>query len=116
MIVLDLDATLVMRIRRKRRRLPGSSAASVPSRAAWCDNTRVAGGHPAPPQAGSNDAADQCVGAGIAQVPAEHRRHLLIRADGAGATHQPLDWLTSLDRVRVGMWSTRSASPTRMLQ
>ena len=36
----------------------------------------------------------------IAQVPAARRRGLLIRADGAGATHELLDWLTEQGQVR----------------
>jgi hypothetical protein len=36
----------------------------------------------------------------IAQIPAERRGRLLIRSDGAGATHQLLNWLTGLGRVR----------------
>jgi hypothetical protein len=30
---------------------------------------------------------------GIAQIPAAHRRHLLIRGDSAAGTHAVLDWL-----------------------
>ena len=37
--------------------------------------------------------------AAIAQLPAAHRR-LLVRADGAGAYHGLLDWLTGLDAKR----------------
>ena len=40
------------------------------------------------------------LGRAIAQIPAQHRRHLLIRADGAGATHQLLDWLAGLNQLR----------------
>jgi hypothetical protein len=36
----------------------------------------------------------------IAQIPTAHRKRLLVRADGAGATHQLLDWLTAQARVR----------------
>jgi hypothetical protein len=31
----------------------------------------------------------------IAQIPAVHRRHLLIRGDSAAGTHAVLDWLTA---------------------
>jgi hypothetical protein len=104
MIVLDVDATLVDAYSEKEQ------AAATFKRGfgfhpigVWCDNTHewlavtLRSGN-----AGSNHAADhiEVLGRAIAQVPAEHRRHLLIRADGAGATHQLLDWLTSLDRVR----------------
>ena len=33
----------------------------------------------------------------IDQVPASYRRKVLVRADGAGASHGLLDWLTSLN-------------------
>lgn len=34
------------------------------------------------------------------RFPATHRRDLLIRADGAGWSHQLLDWLTAQGQVR----------------
>jgi hypothetical protein len=39
-------------------------------------------------------------GRAIAQVPAAHRKKLLVRADGAGASHALVDWLTGQNRVR----------------
>ncbi len=36
----------------------------------------------------------------IAQIPAVHRKALLIRADGAGASHKLLDWLTEQGKIR----------------
>lgn len=52
--------------------------------------------------AGSNTTADHIdvLTAAIAQVPAAHRRNMLIRADGAGASHWLLDWLTAQGRLR----------------
>jgi Transposase DDE domain group 1 len=52
--------------------------------------------------AGSNHAGDHIdvLGRAIAQIPAAHRRQLLIRADGAGATHDLLDWLTAQNQLR----------------
>ena len=49
-----------------------------------------------PGNAGSNTVADHIavLTEVIAQVPASHRRHMLIRADGAGSSHGLLDWLT----------------------
>jgi DDE family transposase len=50
-----------------------------------------------PGNAGSNTAADHIavVRAALAQLPGSRRgKHLLIRTDGAGATHEFLDWLT----------------------
>ena len=39
-------------------------------------------------------------GQAIAQVPAAHRREVLIRSDGAGASHDLLDWICEQNRVR----------------
>lgn len=70
-----------------------------------CDNTdECLADRLRPGNAGVNDAADHIalVGAAIAQLPAAHRRDLLVTADGAGATHAFLDWLCSLDRPETG--------------
>jgi hypothetical protein len=51
-----------------------------------------------PGNAGSNTAADHIavVREALAQLPGPRRgKHLLIRADGAGATHEFLNWLTT---------------------
>lgn len=69
--------------------------------AVFCDNTReclavqLRRG-----AAGANDATDhiQVLTRAIAQIPPAWRHNLLITADGAGATHQLLDWITSLNR------------------
>jgi hypothetical protein len=55
-----------------------------------------------PGNAGANTAADHLdvLTDAIAQVPAPHRRHLLIRGDSAAATHAVLDWLTSQNTTR----------------
>ena len=69
--------------------------------AVFCDNSREClavqlrrGG------AGANDADDhiRVLTRAIAQIPPRWRRNLLITADGAGATHKLLDWITSLNR------------------
>lgn len=54
--------------------------------------------------AGANDAADHIalLSRAIAQVPEPWRRNLLITADGAGATHMLLNWLTALNREADG--------------
>ena len=53
-------------------------------------------------RAGSNTATDhiEVLTDAIAQVPATHRRDLLIRSDGAGASHDLLDWLTEQGQIR----------------
>jgi hypothetical protein len=55
-----------------------------------------------PGNAGANTAADHLdvLGEAFAQVPAAHRRHLLVRGDSAAATHAVLDWLTAQDSKR----------------
>jgi hypothetical protein len=69
----------------------------------WCDNTtELLTITLRPGNAGSNHASDHIdvLGRAIAQVPARYRRYLLVRADGAGATHELLDWLSLQGQVR----------------
>ncbi len=69
----------------------------------WCDNTQESMALMLRPgNAGSNTVADHIalLTAAIAQVPTKHRRKLLLRADGAGASHGLLDWLTELNTKR----------------
>ena len=60
--------------------------------------------------AGSNTGADhvKVLDAAIAQIPAAHRRDLLVTIDGAGAGHQIVDHLTALNRrghkVHYSVW------------
>ncbi|MFC4753506.1 hypothetical protein ACFO7U_01765 [Dietzia aurantiaca] len=55
-----------------------------------------------PGNAGSDTASDHIdvLGQAIAQIPAAHRRDLLIRSDGAGASHDLLEWITEQNSVR----------------
>jgi hypothetical protein len=103
-IVLDVDSTLVTAHSEKELAAAtfkhgfGFHPIGV-----WCDNTHEwLAVTLRPGNAGSNHAGDhsEVLGRAIAKIPAEHRRHLLIRADGAGATHRLLDWLTALGQVR----------------
>lgn len=103
-VVLDVDATVVIAHSEKENAAPtfkrtfGFHPIGV-----WCDNTseflaaQLRAGN-----AGSNTAADhiQVLTEAIAQVPGTQRRRLLIRSDGAGASHGLLDWLTEQDQVR----------------
>ena len=69
----------------------------------WCDNTEeFLAAKLRTGRAGSNTAADhiEVLTEAIAQVPGTHRRDLLIRSDGAGASHDLLDWLTDQGTVR----------------
>ena len=104
LIVLDTDATIVISHSEKEnaaatfKRTFGFHPLGV-----WCDNTseflaaKLRAGN-----AGSNTAADhiEVLTEAIAQIPGTHRKKLLIRSDGAGASHKLLDWLTEQNRVR----------------
>jgi hypothetical protein len=103
-VVLDVDATVVIAHSEKEnaaatfKRTFGFHPVGV-----WCDNTeeflaaKLRAGN-----AGSNTAADhiEVLTDAIAQIPGTHRRKLLIRSDGAGASHGLLDWLTEQGLVR----------------
>ncbi len=103
-VVLDVDATLVAAHSEK------EGAASTFKKGfgyhplgVWCENTQESLALMLRPgNAGSNTAADHVavLSAAIGQVPAAHRRKLLIRADGAGASHELLEWITGLDAKR----------------
>jgi len=103
-VVLDVDATLVTSHSEKEQ-----AAATFKGGfgfhpiGVWCDNTtELLAISLRPGNAGSNHAGDhiEVLRRAVAQIPASHRRHLLVRADGAGATHELLDWLTGPAQVR----------------
>jgi len=103
-VVLDVDATIVIAHSEKEQASPtfkktfGFHPVGV-----WCDNTteflaaKLRTGN-----AGSNTAADhiEVLSEAISQVPAGHRKRLMIRCDGAGASHDLLDGLTAQGQVR----------------
>ncbi|MGD8201369.1 IS1380 family transposase [Ornithinimicrobium sp. W1679] len=103
-VVLDVDATVVVAHSEKEQAAPtykrtfGFHPIGV-----WCDNTgEFLATMLRPGRAGSNTATDhiEVLTHAIAQVPAAHRRHLLVRSDAAGASHDLLDWLTTTGQVR----------------
>ena len=103
-IVLDVDATVVVTHSEKEHAAPtykrtfGYHPIGV-----WCDNTtEFLAASLRPGNAGSNTSADhiEVLGQAIAQIPAAHRRDVLIRSDGAGASHALLEWITDQNRVR----------------
>jgi Transposase DDE domain group 1 len=103
-VVLDVDATIVVAPSDKEDAAPTFKGTfGFHPLGVWCDNTtellvaRLRAGN-----AGANTAADhiEVLGAAIAQIPRTHRKQLLIRADGAGASHELLDWLTDQNQVR----------------
>jgi len=103
-VVLDVDATLVTAHSEKEHAAATfKKGFGYHPLGVWCDNTqemlavKLRAGN-----AGSNTAADHIdvLGKAIAQVPAAHRKKLLVRADGAGASHDLLDWLTDQNTIR----------------
>ncbi|WP_211288233.1 transposase, partial [Mumia flava] len=70
----------------------------------WCDNTQefVAAKLRTGGSAGSNTTADHIdvLTDAITQIPSRHRKNLLIRGDGAGASHGLLDWIVAQGQVR----------------
>ena len=69
----------------------------------WCDNTtELLAARLRPGNAGANTTADhiEVLSAAITQIPRQYRKNLLIRADGAGASHGLLDWLTEQNQLR----------------
>lgn len=97
-VVLDVDATLVTAHSEKESAAPTFKGGfGYHPLAVWCDNTQeMLAVVMRPGNAGSNTVADHItvLTQAIAQVPAAHRKHMLIRADGAGSSHGLLDWLT----------------------
>lgn len=103
-VVLDVDATIVISHSEKEQASPTFKRTfGFHPLGVWCDNTaefltaKLRTG-----KAGSNTAADhvEVLTAAIAQVPTAHRKDLLVRCDGAGASHDLLDWLTAQGKVR----------------
>jgi len=97
-VVLDVDATLVT-AHSEKQFAAGTFKGGFGYHplAVWCDNTQeMLEVVMRPGNAGSNTVADHVavLTQAIAQVPAAYRKHMLIRADGAGSSHGLLDWLT----------------------
>ena len=104
MVVLDTDATIVVAHSEKEKAAPTFKRTfGFHPLGVWCDNTeeflaaKLRAGN-----AGSNTATDhiEVLTDAIAQIPATHRKKMLIRSDGAGASHKLLDWLTEQGQVR----------------
>jgi hypothetical protein len=104
-IVLRVDAHFIDTVSRKEAagRLRGRYGHHP--MAVVCDNTgECLADQLRPGASGANDADDHIalLARAIAQVPARWRHNLLITADGAGATHKFLTWLSSLNRPATG--------------
>ena len=102
-VVIDLDATLITAHSDKQ------GAAATFKRGfgfhplgAWCANTGESLAMLLRPgNAGSNTVSDhiRVLGEAIAQLPVKYRRKILVRVDGAGATHDLLEHLEQMNRL-----------------
>jgi hypothetical protein len=103
-VVLDVDATIVVAHSEKESAAPTYKGSfGFHPIAVWCDNTtEMLAASLRPGNAGANTAADHIavLSAAITQIPRAHRKHLLVRADGAGCSHALLDWLTVQGQIR----------------
>jgi hypothetical protein len=102
-VIIDLDATLITAHSDKQ------GAAATFKRGygfhplgAWCANTAESLAMLLRPgNAGSNTVADhlRVLGEALEQVPVRYRRKILIRVDGAGATHELLEHLHQMNTL-----------------
>ena len=103
-VVIDMDATLVTAHSDKEGAAPTwKKGYGFHPLAAWCPNTRECLAMLLRPgNAGSNTFTDHrdVLAAAIRQVPARFRRNMLVRVDGAGASHDLLKHLLSLSSPR----------------
>jgi len=103
-VVIDVDAALVTAHSEKDQAAANFKGGfGFHPLGAWCDNTgEMLAVTLRPGNANANHAGDHItvLTEAISQIPAAHRRRLLVRADTAGATHDLLDWLTTLNQSR----------------
>lgn len=103
-VVLDVDATIVVAHSEKEQAAPTFKGTfGYHPIGVWCDNTaELLAATLRPGNAGANTTADhlEVLTAAMTQVPRAHRKKILVRADGAGASHGLLDWLTHLNTIR----------------
>ncbi|MFF5245446.1 IS1380 family transposase [Streptosporangium sp. NPDC000095] len=107
LIPIDLDATIVIAHSDKENATPtGKKTFGFHPMTAFADHGPHTTGEPLtliprPGNASSNTAADHITATRLAltQLPKALRRHVLIRTDSGGGTHEFLTWLT-----RPGQW------------
>jgi hypothetical protein len=103
-LVIDMDATLVTASSDKEGAAPTwKKGYGFHPLGAWLANTRECLAMlMRPGNAGSNTFTDhkEVLAAAIRQVPARFRRKILIRVDGAGASHELVEHLLSLSSPR----------------
>jgi hypothetical protein len=100
--VIDMDATLITAYSRKENAAGTyKSGFGFHPLGSWCANTQESlYMELRPGNAGSNTASDHICGlsASLSQVPACHRRKILVRLDGAGTSH---DFITHMMSLRI---------------
>jgi Transposase DDE domain group 1 len=103
-LVIDLDATLITASSDKEGAAPTwKKGYGFHPLGAWCANTRECLAMLLRPgNAGSNTFADhrEVLAAALRQVPARFRKKVLVRVDGAGASHELIGHLLSLSSPR----------------
>jgi hypothetical protein len=103
-IVIDIDATIILAASKK----TGSAVTFKKTwgfhpLACWCANTQESlSMQLRPGNAGSNTVADHLtvLTAALRQIPASSHAKILVRIDGAGATHDLLEHLEKLNTAR----------------
>jgi hypothetical protein len=109
-LVIDMDATLVTASSDKQGAAPTwKRGYGFHPLGAWAANTRECLAMLLRPgNAGSNTFTDhqQVLAAALRQVPARFRRKILVRVDGAGASHELIAHLLSLSSPRKTMLFT----------
>jgi hypothetical protein len=109
-VVLDMDGTLITAHSDKDGAVPAwKKGYGFHPLAAWCMNTRecldmlLRSGN-----AGSNTFADhkEVLDRALKQVPARRRRRILVRIDGAGASHNLIEYLLTLTTARKNLLFT----------
>jgi hypothetical protein len=103
-VVVDMDATLVTSYSDKQGAAPTwKKGYGFHPLGAWCRNTRECLAMLLRPgNAGSNTFTDHKVvlAAALRQVPSRFRRRIMVRVDGAGASHDLIEHLLSLASPR----------------
>jgi hypothetical protein len=102
-VIIDMDATLITAHSDKQ----GAAATfkkgfGFHPLGAWCSNTAESLAMLLRPgNSGSNTVADhlRVLGDAINQLPVAYRRKILIRIDGAGATHELLEHIEAMNRL-----------------
>jgi hypothetical protein len=109
-VVIDMDATIIVASSNKER-AAGTFKKTFGHHplAAWCGNTlECLAMMLRPGNAGSNTASEHIsvLNEALGQVPARFRRKILVRLDGAGASHEFIEHLAQLSTTRRKVYFT----------